>query len=278
MPEHDSPVAVVTGAASGIGAAAARTLAQRGMSVMVADIDEERGRRVAEEIGPRATFVEVDVRCEADIATAIDTALDRFHRLDCLVNNAGVVGRWKFLYDTPSEEWDDAFAVLARSVFLGIKHAAPVMCRQRSGSIINISSVAGVRTGFGPHPYSAAKAAVLQLTRTAASELAPHHVRVNAIVPGGIATRIVGHGAGLEGSELDNSVESVRDSLRGFQPIPRAGEPVDLAHAIAFLASDQSSFITGETLGVDGGLTLGRRWPTNFVEDAQASASRRGTT
>ncbi|BBZ05673.1 oxidoreductase [Mycolicibacterium chitae] len=265
-------VAIVTGAASGIGAATARELVARGARVVLADIDDVRGAELAAELGSQSVYLHTDVCREADIAGAVDLAVDRFGRLDCMVNNAGRVGRWTFLPDTPAAEWDEVFALLARSVFLGIKHAARVMRDQHSGSIVNIASVAAVRTGFGPHPYGAAKAAALQLTRSAAAELAEHMIRVNALVPGGVATRIVGHGAGLTGAELDRSVEAVRDSLHKFQPLPRAGEGDDVAHAVAFLASDQSSFITGQELGVDGGLTLGRPWPSNYLAEARAAA------
>ena len=141
-----------------------------------------------------------------------------------------------------------------------MKHAAPVMKRQGGGSIISTASVAGLRSGFGPHVYSAAKAAVIQLTRTVAMELGEHNVRVNCICPGGIATPIFGKGLGMSVEEADALVPLMKGVLENVQPIKRAGLPEDIAQAALWLASDDSTFVNGEALVVDGGLSGGRSW------------------
>ncbi|MGW0040875.1 glucose 1-dehydrogenase [Rhodococcus sp. NPDC003348] len=274
MAELHGKVAVVTGGASGIGAATCALLAERGARVVVTDIDDARGEAVAAALGEHGVYLHTDVTREDHIAAAVEAATERFGRLDAMVNNAGRVGAWTYLEDTTVDEWDASFAVLARSAFLGTKHAARVMREQGFGAVVNVSSVAGVRTGFGPHPYGAAKAAVLQMTRSAARELAEFHVRVNAVTPGGVATRIVGHGAGLDGDALDASVAGVRKGLATFQPIPRAGEGADIAGAIAYLVSDDASFVTGQNIVVDGGLTLGKAWPGNYRAEADAVSAR----
>ncbi|ALE84855.1 SDR family oxidoreductase [Pseudonocardia sp. HH130629-09] len=266
--------AVVTGAASGIGAAVAARFVAEGASVLVCDVDTGRGAALAGELGPRARFRRVDVLRESDVEGAVAEVLDRDGRLDCLVANAGAVGRWRFVDDVPADEWDAAFALLCRSVLFGIKHAVPPMRASGHGSIVATGSVAGVRTGYGPHAHGAAKAAVAQLVRSAAVELAPDGIRVNTLVPGGVATRIVGHGAGLTGDALDRSVGTVRENLRSLQPLPRAGEPDDLADAAVFLASDASGFVTGQELVVDGGASLGRGWPADAVRAAARAQQR----
>ncbi|MEY1674275.1 glucose 1-dehydrogenase [Gordonia sp. ABKF26] len=270
----DGKVAVVTGGASGIGAATCGLLAARGVRVVVADIDDERAVAVAAALGDRAVHIHADVTDEDDVAAAVQEATTRFGRLDAMINNAGRVGNWTYIADTSAEHWDSAFAVLARSAFFGTKHASRVMRDQGFGTIVNVSSVAGLRTGFGPHPYGAAKAAVLALTRSAARELAEFGIRVNAVTPGGVATRIVGSGAGLDGDDLDASIETVRRGLASFQPVPRAGEGDDIARAIGYLVSDDASFITGQNMIVDGGLTLGKAWPRNYRAEADAAAAQ----
>ncbi|MFC5747210.1 glucose 1-dehydrogenase [Actinomadura rugatobispora] len=272
----DGKAAVVTGGASGIGAGVCERLVAEGARVVIADVDRERGQVLAGRLGEAAVFRTVDVTVEDDIVAAIDLAVETFGRLDVMVNNAGRVGVWSFLEDTATQAWDDAFALLARSAFIGTKHASRAMRRTGGGSIINTGSVAGIRAGYGPHQYGAAKAALLGLTRSAAVELAPYGITVNTVIPGGVATRIVGHGARLEGEALDASVAAVRESLAGFQPIPRAGEPEDLASAVVFLAGDGARFLTGQEIVVDGGLSAGRPWPEEIQVHARKAAVRQG--
>ena len=239
---------VVTGGASGIGEATARLLVDAGARVVVADVDVDRGKALVDELGAPARFVRTDVTIDADIRSAVHRAITDFGRLDVMFNNAGHPGRWQPLEDVDVDEWDRMFALLTRSVFLGIKHAAGAMVS--GGSIVNTASVAALQSGYGPHPYSAAKAAVIQLTRTAAVELAPRRIRVNAVIPGGIATRITGA-----------PPDVMRRGLDAFQPYPRVGEASDIAEVVLFLASDRSEFITGETIKVDGGLLAGKPMP-----------------
>src|SRR5256885_6134651 len=188
MTRLQGKVAIVTGAASGIGEAIARRFADDGALVIVADVQDERGQALVAAIGDGASYRHCDVSREADVRELIAQAADRYGRVDVLVNNAGSPGPSGPIEGIDAQAFDDAIGVLLRSVFLGIKHAAPVMKRQRSGSIVSTASVAGLRTGLGPHVYSAAKAAVIHLTHSVAMELGESGVRVNCICPGGIAT------------------------------------------------------------------------------------------
>lgn len=265
----EGKVALVTGGASGIGAGICAAFVSEGACAVITDVDDERGSALAGALGENAVYRHVDVTDEDQVADGIGAAATQFGGLDVLVNNAGAVGLWRFIDDIPTDEWDAAFRLLVRSAFLGIKHATPVMRAAGSGSIINTASVAAIRAGYGPHPYGAAKAAMLGLVRSAAVELAPQGIRVNALIPGGVVSRIVGHGAGLTGERLDNSLAAVRDSLADFQPIPRAGEPADLAAAAVYLASDGAAFVTGQELVVDGGLSVGRCWPEDILRHAR---------
>jgi NAD(P)-dependent dehydrogenase (short-subunit alcohol dehydrogenase family) len=260
MGRLDRKVAVITGGASGMGAGTVRRFVEEGARVVVGDILDERGHALVEELGGVAAYAHTDVTREEDVAAAIDLAVSRWGRLDCIFNNAGYAGVDEILEAIPMDGYQQTMDVLFKGVLLGMKHAAPIMKRQRAGSIINTGSVAGLRTGFGPHVYSAAKAAVIHLSRCAAMELGEWGVRVNCICPGGIVTPIFGKAFGLSTAHADESLGKVSEFLSQFQPIPRPGHPKDIAAAALFLASDESTFVNGHTLVVDGGLTGGRRF------------------
>ena len=253
-------VALITGGASGIGEATVRLFVEEGASVMLADIQDDRGRRLAGELGSRAAYLHTDVSREADVQAVVDETCTRFGRLDCIFNNAGYAGVGGRIEEIPVEGFDETMGVLVRGVFLGIKHAARVMKKQGSGSIISTASVAGLRTGFGPHTYSAAKAAVIHLTHSVAMELGESGVRVNCICPGGIATPIFGKSMGLSPERAEEVIPLMKGVLENFQPIKRTGLPEDIARAALWLASDESGFVNGHALVVDGGLIGGRLW------------------
>jgi NAD(P)-dependent dehydrogenase (short-subunit alcohol dehydrogenase family) len=252
----DGKVAVVTGGASGIGAATVRLFVREGARVAVVDVQDDRGHALADELGTDAVYLSADVTEEREIAAAVARACERWDRLDVLFNNAGFGGALGPIESTSAEDYTRTVDVLLKGVFLGIKHAAPVMKRQRSGSIVNTGSVAGLTVGHGPHLYSAAKAAVVHLTRSVAMELGEANVRVNCICPGGILTPLLASAAVKSWSALD----AAREVLTRMQAIPRAGLPEDIANAALFLASDASSFVNGEVLVVDGGLQAGVLW------------------
>jgi NAD(P)-dependent dehydrogenase (short-subunit alcohol dehydrogenase family) len=257
----EGKVAVVTGGTSGIGRRTVEKFVEEGAFVVIAARREEEGKDLAQALGSQVRFCRTDVSIEEEVKAMIGFAVDHFGRLDCLFNNAGCPAPVGSIESIPLDGYEKALSVLLRGVFLGMKHAAPVMRAQRSGSIINNGSVAGTRTGYSSSMiYSAAKAAVIQLSRCAAMELGEQNVRVNSLSPGGIATGIFGRALGLPPEEAEKSAEAVKEALARMQPIPRAGLPEDIAQAAVFLASDASSFVNGHDLVVDGGLVGGRQW------------------
>lgn len=252
----DGRVAVVTGGAGGIGAATVDRFVAEGARVLVADLDEQRGAAVADRHGDRTAFLRVDVSREADVAAMIVDAVDRFGRLDVVFNNAGFGGALGPIATTTLDDYDLTFDVLLKSVFLGLKHAAPVLTAQGSGSVINTASIAGLRAGWSPHLYAAAKAAVLHLTRSVALELAESGVRCNAICPGFIATPLAYGRPDADAVQLDR----MRAEAAAGQPLGRVGEPEDIAAMATFLACDESAWITGQEFVVDGGMSAGPPW------------------
>jgi len=261
MPRLDGKVCVITGATSGIGRRTAEVFVAEGARVIVAGRREAEGRAVAAQLGERCEFLRTDVTDEAQISRLIEFTMERHGRVDCLFNNAGGPAPPGGIESIPAAGFDAAIATLLRSVLLGMKHVAPVMQRQRSGSIINNGSVAGLRAGLSSSlVYSAAKAAVIHLTRCVAMQLGEQGVRVNSISPGGIATGMFGKVAGLPLDKAERTAEVAKAALAAMQPIPRAGLAEDVALAAVFLASDESTFVNGHDLVVDGGLIGGQRW------------------
>ncbi|HEU4430939.1 MAG TPA: glucose 1-dehydrogenase [Myxococcota bacterium] len=256
MKRLDGRVAIVTGGASGIGAASVKLFAAEGARVLIADLQEERGKQLAEQLGEVAAYRRVDVSREDDVRGAVEEAASRWGRLDVMFNNAGFGGALGPITGTTVEEFDLTFDVLVKGPFLGIKHAAPVMKQQRSGSIISTASVAGLQTGYSPHLYSVAKAAVIHLTRSVALELGEHGIRVNCICPGVIATPLAAGSPDVSEAGL----AKMKAALARTQALGRIGDPEDIARAALWLASDESSFVTGHAQVVDGGAYAGRPW------------------
>jgi len=260
-------VAVITGSTSGIGARTAEVFVNEGARVVIAGRRRERGDRLAHALGDAASFICTDVTAEADVERMIAHAVDRFGRLDCLVNNAGRSSQYATFTDVDLAQFDAVIAVHLRAVLAGIKYAARVMAAQGSGSIINVTSVNGTRAGLGGHYYSAAKAAAIHLTRCAAVELGEKGIRVNSLSPGMTATGAFGKYVGMRPDEADAHPEyaeaAISAILPRYQPLHRVIHTEDIAGAALFLASDASRMITGQDLVVDGGISCG--WPIAAV-------------
>jgi NAD(P)-dependent dehydrogenase (short-subunit alcohol dehydrogenase family) len=253
MGKLDGKVAVITGAASGMGRATAIRFASEGAAVVVADLNTQDGEQTVSEItgaGGRAVFQYTDVGSDDALKALFDRALKEYGRLDITFNNAGLGGATGRLSDIDAGQWDQTFVILTRAVFLGIKYSIEPMRKVGGGSIISTASVGALKPAAGLHAYCAAKAAVVSLTQSAAVELGPHRIRVNCICPGGIVTPLVYRG--MRGGE-----EEARRGMARQQPIPRAGKPEDIAAMATFLASDEAEWITGTSMVVDGGMNTG---------------------
>ena len=262
-------VAVITGGASGIGKATVLRFLDEGARVVVGDLNAAGLDALTDEVGDhdRLRTQLTDVADESAVAALVAAATEGFGRLDVIFNNAGIGGAFGPLVETDVEHWDRTFAVLTRSVFLGMKHAARVMIAQGDGgSIVNTASVAGRGGGAGPLAYSGAKAAVINITQNAAVELAPHRIRVNAICPGFIRTPL---------AVRNDEARIVAGVVQG-QPWPEVGEAADIAAACLFLASDDAGFVTGEALTVDGGLLAAGPDLTGKVDPSGATKRRVG--
>ena len=255
-------ITIVTGATSGIGRRTVELFVEEGAKVVATGRREELGRTLEAALGKdNCLFVTADATREDDVKRMFDACLSKWGRVDCLFNNAGGPAPVGGIETVPVDGFDAAMATLVRSVMLGMKHAAPLMMAQGSGSIINNGSVAARRAGYSTSMiYGAAKAAVNHLTVCVAMQLGEKNVRVNSISPGGIATGIFAKALGLPPDKADSYAEAMKASMAKNQPIPRAGIVDDIAKAAVFLASDDSTFINGHDLVVDGGLVGGRLW------------------
>lgn len=252
-------VALVTGAASGIGRATALLFGQEGARVMCADLNGEGAERVARQIadaGGQAAAIQVDVCREADAQRMVRETVERWGRLDVLFNNAGLEFALP-VAQVPEGEWDRLIDVNLKGVFLGCKYAIPQMVRQGGGAIVNTASVAGLRGVAWLSTYCASKGGVVLLTKALALEWARQNVRVNAVCPGVIRTAMVEAAIQRGEQVFGESQKDAWQRLGEGHPMGRIGEPEEVARAVLFLASDEASFITGAALPVDGGWSAG---------------------
>ena len=247
-------VAVITGGASGIGAATAKKFIEHGAKVVLGDIQEAPLAEFVASLGDNAIGRRCDVTSEDDVEALVEAAVQTFGKIDVMFNNAGIVGAIGPLETTPREEWQFSLDILLNGVFYGMKHASKHMKRAGSGSIISMSSTAGVMGGLGPHAYAAAKHAVVGLTKNLAAEVGSCGVRVNCIAAASMATPMVAAAVLGDHTNLDETL----DFLAQHSPLKgRAGLADDVANAALWLASDESGYTSGHTLTVDAGLTTG---------------------
>lgn len=247
-------VALITGGAAGIGLATARRFAEEGASVVICDINEERGQAVLHELGPQASFFTVDVTDRQAVQAWLEAAAARYGRIDALVNNAGILRdgqlvKWKegqLIGQMAEAEFDRVIAVNLKGAFNCTQAAVPFMIQGGGGVVLNATSIVGLDGNFGQTNYVASKAGVIGMTKVWARELGRYHIRVNAVAPGFTATEMV-----------TAMPEKVLEGMRARTPLGRLGEPVDIANAYLFLASDEAAFITGVVLRVDGGIVVG---------------------
>ena len=251
-------ITVITGATSGIGEATAEVFAAEGATVVLAGRSREKGEAIARRLGGNAVFHATDVMNESEIKGLIDFTMEKFGRLDCMFNNAGGPSRGT-LETVTQPDFDHAMSLLLGSVIFGIKYAAAVMKPQKSGCILNTSSIAAIRAGQGGYLYSAAKAAVTHVTRIAGVELGPFRIRVNAISPGAVATPIFWAGSpraqNLSPEESAQKLDKLTRNLASATALKQAGLAKDIAMAALYLASDEGSFVTCQDIVVDGGRT-----------------------
>ncbi len=257
MQRLSEKVAIVTGGTSGMGEATARRFVDEGATVVLTGRSVETGARIAEECGDRGYFLRSDVSNPDDVEHMINWTKDRFGRIDCLFNNAGATENVASIEDVTAEGIRREFDLLVAAVLLGMKYVVPIMRAQGGGSIVNNASIAGVASGYGPVIYSAAKAAVINATKCVAMEVAGQRIRVNSVSPGAVYTPIFAKIWDPESKDPETTESKVRGHFNNFVPVGRAGEGEDVAALLVYLASDESTYVTGQDIAIDGGLTTG---------------------
>ncbi len=256
--------AIVTGAASGIGAQSARLFAREGAVVFASDIDIEGGEKLAGEAEGDVRFVPCDVNDTDAIKALMDHAAEQTGGIDIVLNNAAAGGARPGIHEIEPYEWDRTMDLVLRSVAFGIRYAVPHMKERKGASIVNISSVAACGPGYSPTAYAVGKAGVLHLTKCAAMDLAQFGIRVNAVQPGFINTNIFTASLEVPDEMKGMANAAIAQMSSNAQPVQRGGQPLDIAEAVAYLSSEAASFVTGTSIVVDGGITVGPRhsWDT----------------
>ena len=261
-------VVVITGATSGIGLEIARRSVSEGASVVISGRRENEGKKIASQLGKKCRFIKCDVLYEDQICNLVEETFGYYGNIDVMFNNAGAPDFVRNIEDISYDKIRQSLDLLLTSVIVGTREATKIMSKQKNGSIVNTASIAGHWGGCGGSVYSAAKAGVIHFSKVTSLELAKNNIRVNSISPGAIITEIFGVGQKLSGEKLSLSDEHLKSSeaFNDFQPIPRAGLPEDIASLAIYLASDESTFVTGQDFVVDGGLLAGR--PLNVASES----------
>jgi NAD(P)-dependent dehydrogenase (short-subunit alcohol dehydrogenase family) len=249
---------VITGAASGIGKATALKFAGEGAAVIAADIDEAGGAALAQSSNGKILFKRTDVCNVDDIKDLMAFAAAETGGIDVVFNNAGAGGAREPIDEIDAEGWDRTMNLLLRSVAMGIRYATPHMIGREGASFVNTASVASLGAGFSPTAYAVAKAGVLHLSKVAATDLAKHNIRCNAICPGFIQTNIFSSSMDVPAEKKEQANQIIFEISNHTQPVKRGGQPQDIANMVAFLASSEAGFITGAHFVVDGGITTGQ--------------------
>jgi NAD(P)-dependent dehydrogenase (short-subunit alcohol dehydrogenase family) len=266
----EGKVAVITGAASGIGRGTVDLFVKEGAHVIAADIQDDKGARIEEDHKGLVHYVRCDVSREADIEAAVTAAKKHFGRLDCLFNNAGTGGARDPADGVTAEGFDSVMHLHVRAALFGMKYAVPLMREVGGGSIVSTASVAGLQAGYGPILYSIAKAAIIHMTTVTAAQLAQYNIRVNCICPGLIATNIVANSLGVPSQLADTRIEAIAEASKNSQPLQRGGRARDIAEGVLYFAGDGADWVTGQSLAIDGGITLGPNGVAVFAPIIQA--------